>query len=39
MTFGPEGEPTEASFAVLTYDANNVAVGGEVPTEYVFATL
>ena len=39
MTFGPEGEPTEASFAILTYDANNVAVGGEVPTEYAFATL
>lgn len=39
MTFGPEGEPTEASFVILTYDANNVAVGGDAPPEYVFATL
>ncbi len=24
MTFGPEGEPTEASFAILSYDETNV---------------
>ena len=39
MTFGPEGEPTEASFAILCYDENNVAVGGECETTYQFATI
>ena len=39
MTFGPEGEPTEASFAILTYDANNLVIGGDAAPEYVFATL
>ncbi len=38
QTFGPEGEPTEASFKILTYDANN-AVEADVPTEYRFAKI
>ena len=38
QTFGPEGEPTEASFAILTYDANNT-VGTGVPTEFRFAAI
>jgi branched-chain amino acid transport system substrate-binding protein len=38
QTFGPEGEPTEASFAILTYDANNT-VGGDVATEFRFAKI
>ncbi len=36
--FGPEGEPTEASFAILTYDADNM-VGAGVPTEFRFAAI
>jgi branched-chain amino acid transport system substrate-binding protein len=36
--FGPEGEPTEASFAILTYDADNT-VGTGVPTEFRFAKI
>ena len=39
MTFGPEGEPTEASYAILCYDENNVAVGGDCETTYQFATI
>ncbi|MGI9030950.1 MAG: ABC transporter substrate-binding protein [Ilumatobacteraceae bacterium] len=39
MTFGPQGEPTEASFAILSYDEANLAVGGEVETEYRFAQI
>jgi branched-chain amino acid transport system substrate-binding protein len=38
QTFGPEGEPTEASFAILTYDADN-AVGAGVATEFRFAAI
>jgi branched-chain amino acid transport system substrate-binding protein len=38
QTFGPEGEPTEASFAILSYDADNT-VGAGVPTEYRFAAI
>jgi branched-chain amino acid transport system substrate-binding protein len=38
QTFGPEGEPTEASFAILSYDENN-RVGEGVPTEYKFAKI
>ncbi len=38
QTFGPEGEPTEASFAILTYDADNT-VGTGVPTEFRFAAI
>ncbi len=38
QTFGPEGEPTEASFKILTYDANN-KVEGDVATEYRFAKI
>ena len=38
QTFGPEGEPTEASFKILTYDANNQVEAG-TPTEFRFATI
>jgi branched-chain amino acid transport system substrate-binding protein len=38
QTFGPEGEPTEASFAILSYDAEN-KVGAGVPTEFRFAQI
>ena len=38
MTFGPEGEPTEASFAILSYDDTNT-VGAGVATEYRFAQI
>ena len=38
QTFGPEGEPTEASFAILSYDETN-QVGVGVPTEYRFAEI
>jgi branched-chain amino acid transport system substrate-binding protein len=38
MTFGPEGEPTEASFAILSYDDTN-QVGVGVATEYRFAQI
>jgi branched-chain amino acid transport system substrate-binding protein len=38
QTFGPEGEPTEASFKILTYDADNTLEAG-VPTEYRFAQI
>ncbi|HYN33219.1 MAG TPA: ABC transporter substrate-binding protein [Ilumatobacteraceae bacterium] len=38
QSFGPEGEPTEASFAILTYDAENT-VGTSVPTEFKFAKI
>ena len=38
QTFGPEGEPTEASFAILSYDETNT-VGAGVPTEYRFAQI
>jgi branched-chain amino acid transport system substrate-binding protein len=38
QTFGPEGEPTEASFKILTYDAENKVEAG-VPTEFRFAAI
>jgi ABC-type branched-subunit amino acid transport system substrate-binding protein len=38
QTFGPEGEPTEASFKILTYDADNKVEAG-VPTEFRFAKI
>ena len=38
QTFGPEGEPTEASFKILTYDADNAVEAG-VPTEFRFAKI
>jgi branched-chain amino acid transport system substrate-binding protein len=38
QSFGPEGEPTEASFAILTYDAANT-VGTGVPTVFKFAKI
>ena len=38
QTFGPAGEPTEASFAILSYDEEN-KVGAGVPTEYRFAQI
>jgi branched-chain amino acid transport system substrate-binding protein len=38
QTFGPEGEPTEASFKILTYDADNRVEAG-VPTEFRFAQI
>ena len=38
QTFGPEGEPTEASFKILTYDADNAVEAG-VPTEFRFAAI
>ncbi len=38
QTFGPEGEPTEASFKILTYDANNEVEAG-IPTEFRFAKI
>ena len=38
QTFGPEGEPTEASFKVLTYDADNAVEAG-VPTVFKFAKI
>jgi branched-chain amino acid transport system substrate-binding protein len=38
QTFGPEGEPTEASFAILSYDEENT-VGAGVETEYRFAQI
>jgi branched-chain amino acid transport system substrate-binding protein len=38
QTFGPEGEPTEASFKILTYDENNQVEAG-VPTEFRFAQI
>lgn len=36
--FGPEGEPTEASFKILTYDADN-AVSAGTPDEFRFAKI
>ena len=38
QTFGPEGEPTEASFKILTYDSDNMVEAG-VPTEFRFAQI
>ncbi len=38
QTFGPEGEPTEASFKILTYDADNMVEAG-TPTEFRFAKI
>jgi len=38
QTFGPEGEPTEASFVVLCYDAAN-KVDGDCAPFYQFAAL
>jgi ABC-type branched-subunit amino acid transport system substrate-binding protein len=38
QTFGPAGEPSEASFAILSYDENN-EVGAGVPTEFRFAQI
>jgi ABC-type branched-subunit amino acid transport system substrate-binding protein len=38
QTFGPEGEPTEASFKILSYDENNEVEAG-VPTEFRFAQI
>ena len=38
QTFGPEGEPTEASFKILSYDADNKVEAG-VPTEFRFAAI
>ena len=38
QTFGPEGEPTEASFKILTYDADNKVEAG-TPTEFRFAKI
>jgi branched-chain amino acid transport system substrate-binding protein len=38
QTFGPEGEPTEASFKILSYDAENKVEAG-VPTEFRFAQI
>jgi ABC-type branched-subunit amino acid transport system substrate-binding protein len=38
QTFGPEGEPTEASFKILTYDADNKVEAG-VPTVFKFAKI
>lgn len=38
QTFGPEGEPTEASFQILSYDANN-SVSGDIAPEYRFAKI
>ena len=32
MTFGPEGEPTEASFAILSYDETNLPSAASVAT-------
>jgi branched-chain amino acid transport system substrate-binding protein len=38
QTFGPEGEPTEASFKILSYDENNQVSAG-VPDEFRFAAI
>jgi len=38
QTFGPEGEPTEASFKIMTYDENNEVEAG-VATEFRFAQI
>ena len=38
QTFGPEGEPTEASFKILTYDSANT-VEGLIATEFRFAEI
>ncbi|MCB0967705.1 MAG: amino acid ABC transporter substrate-binding protein, partial [Ilumatobacter sp.] len=38
QSFGPEGEPTEASFIIFTYDANN-RVDGDAAPEYRFAAI
>jgi branched-chain amino acid transport system substrate-binding protein len=38
QTFGPEGEPTEASFKILTYDSEN-RVENLIPTEFRFAQI
>jgi neutral amino acid transport system substrate-binding protein len=38
QAFGPEGEPTEASFAILSYDEEN-RVGEGVETVYQFAKI
>jgi branched-chain amino acid transport system substrate-binding protein len=38
QTFGPEGEPTEASFKILTYDSGN-RVENLIPTEFRFAQI
>lgn len=38
QSFGPEGEPTEASFQILSYDANN-SVYGDIPPVYKFAAI
>ncbi|MFV0308616.1 MAG: ABC transporter substrate-binding protein [Desertimonas sp.] len=38
MTFGEAGEPTEASFAILSYDEENTVNAG-IPNEYRFANI
>lgn len=38
QTFGPEGEPTEASFQILSYDEEN-KVDGTIPPVYKFAKI
>lgn len=38
QTFGPEGEPTEASFMIQTYDENNEVNAGVAP-EFRFAAI
>lgn len=38
QSFGPEGEPTEASFQILSYDENN-SVSGDIPPVYKFASI
>ncbi len=38
QTFGPEGEPTEANFTVLTYDAENKVDGASAP-DFRFAAI
>ncbi|MFV0525422.1 MAG: ABC transporter substrate-binding protein [Acidimicrobiales bacterium] len=38
QTFSEQGEPTEASFAIMSYDANN-RVDGDIAPEYRFAQI
>jgi len=38
QTFGPEGEPTEANFTILTYDAENKVDGASAP-DFRFAAI
>ncbi len=38
QSFGPEGEPTEASFEILSYDADNT-VGTSIPDRLQFAKI